>query len=69
MLNNKTTVADLNDPVAVFDAGIGSYALVELIRHSQPQRDIIYFADRANFPTAPKVVTSCFPSCAARSIV
>ncbi|MHC5231650.1 glutamate racemase [Brucella sp. LJL56] len=54
MLNNKTTVADLNDPVAVFDAGIGSYALVELIRRSQPQRDIIYFADRANFPYGAK---------------
>lgn len=37
-----------------FDAGIGSYALVELIRRSQPQRDIIYFADRASFPYGAK---------------
>ncbi len=56
MLKNKTVAAvdGLNDPVAVFDAGIGSYALVELIRRSQPQRDIIYFADRASFPYGAK---------------
>lgn len=56
MLTNETAAAvgDLNDPVAVFDAGIGSYALVELIRHNQPQRDIIYFADRASFPYGAK---------------
>lgn len=56
MLKNKTVAAvgDLNNPVAVFDAGIGSYALVELIRRSQPQRDIIYFADRASFPYGAK---------------
>ncbi|URQ74833.1 MAG: Asp/Glu racemase [Candidatus Ochrobactrum gambitense] len=41
-------------PVAVFDAGIGSYALVELIRRRQPNRDIIYFADRARFPYGGK---------------
>ena len=45
---------DLAAPVAVFDAGIGSYALVELIRRRQPQQDIIYFADRARFPYGGK---------------
>ncbi len=56
MLKNETAAAvgNLHDPVAVFDAGIGSYALVELIRRSQPQRDIIYFADRASFPYGAK---------------
>ncbi|WP_420960513.1 glutamate racemase [Brucella sp. IR073] len=44
----------LTDPVAVFDAGIGSYALVDLIRRELPQRDIIYFADRARFPYGAK---------------
>ncbi|GGA90375.1 hypothetical protein GCM10011491_17860 [Brucella endophytica] len=44
----------LADPVAVFDAGIGSYALVDLIRRNQPRRDIIYFADRARFPYGAK---------------
>lgn len=50
----EIAVAGLRDPVAVFDAGIGSYALVELIRRNQPQRDIIYFADRASFPYGAK---------------
>ncbi len=47
-------VRGLIAPVAVFDAGIGSYALVDLIRCSQPERDIIYFADRARFPYGAK---------------
>lgn len=55
MLKHGTAaVGDLDHPVAVFDAGIGSYALVELIRRSHPQRDIIYFADRASFPYGAK---------------
>lgn len=45
---------DLVDPVGVFDAGIGSYAMVDLIRRRQPQRDILYFADRASFPYGAK---------------
>lgn len=56
MLKHETAAAveNLHDPVGVFDAGIGSYGLVELIRRSQPQRDIIYFADRASFPYGAK---------------
>lgn len=45
---------ELADPIAVFDAGIGSYALVERIRAKFPSRDIIYFADRARFPYGGK---------------
>ena len=41
-------------PVAIFDAGIGSYAIVDLLHRKQPQRDIIYFADRAHFPYGKK---------------
>jgi glutamate racemase len=37
-------------PVGVFDAGIGSYAIVEMIQRRYPAQDIIYLADRANFP-------------------
>lgn len=49
-----TPSVDLSTPIAVFDAGIGSYALVDLIRRCQPRRDIIYFADRARFPYGRK---------------
>lgn len=41
-------------PVAIFDAGIGSYAIVDLLHKKQPKRDIIYFADRAHFPYGKK---------------
>lgn len=41
-------------PVAVFDAGIGSYAAVAAIQHLLPQQDILYFADRASFPYGDK---------------
>lgn len=41
-------------PIAVFDAGIGSYAVVAEIRKRLPQQDILYFADRASFPYGGK---------------
>ena len=33
----------MNKPIAVFDAGLGSYAIVEAIKKAYPQQDIIYF--------------------------
>ena len=36
----------MNKPIAVFDAGLGSYAIVEAIKKAYPQQDIIYFADK-----------------------
>ncbi len=45
---------ELQRPIAVFDAGIGSYAIVALLRHHYPDQDIIYFADRASFPYGGK---------------
>lgn len=44
----------LHQPVAVFDAGIGSYAIVAEIQRQWPRRDILYFADRASFPYGGK---------------
>jgi glutamate racemase len=44
----------LVQPIAVFDAGIGSYAIVDLIRRRLPRQDILYFADRASFPYGRK---------------
>ncbi|ODT07227.1 MAG: Asp/Glu racemase [Mesorhizobium sp. SCN 65-20] len=45
---------DLIQPIAVFDAGIGSYAAVAAIRRKLPLQDILYFADRASFPYGDK---------------
>lgn len=44
----------LNRPIAVFDAGIGSYAAVAAIQRLLPHQDILYFADRASFPYGNK---------------
>lgn len=41
-------------PVAVFDAGIGSYDLVRRLQVAFPEQDLIYFADRAAFPYSAK---------------
>ncbi|CAD6533888.1 Glutamate racemase [Paraburkholderia hiiakae] len=45
---------NLHKPIGVFDAGIGSYAIVEVIRRCFPQQDILYLADRASFPYGAK---------------
>ncbi|WP_110670016.1 glutamate racemase [Salinicola halophilus] len=44
----------LHRPIAVFDAGIGSYAIVAEIQRQRPRQDIVYFADRASFPYGEK---------------
>lgn len=44
----------LHSPIGVFDAGIGSYGMVQLIRQNYARQDIIYFADRASFPYGSK---------------
>jgi len=44
----------LHRPIGIFDAGIGSYAIVERVRAHFPMQDILYFADRASFPYGAK---------------
>lgn len=45
----------LHRPIGIFDAGIGSYAIVERVRARFPLQDILYFADRASFPYGSKL--------------
>lgn len=49
-----TDLPPLMKPVAVFDAGIGSYAAVVAIQRAFPRQDVLYFADRASFPYGSK---------------
>lgn len=44
----------MKQPIAVFDAGIGSYAIVDELRRRLPKQDVLYFADRASFPYGGK---------------
>jgi len=48
----------LHRPVGIFDAGIGSYAVVQLVRERFPDQDILYLADRASFPYGAKDKTA-----------
>jgi glutamate racemase len=43
-----------NNPVAVFDSGIGSLSIIRELRREVPYEDLLYFADRANFPYGDK---------------
>ncbi|CAM4528480.1 aspartate/glutamate racemase family protein [Nocardia ninae] len=50
-------MTSLRQPIAVFDAGLGSYSAVELLHRRLPDRDIVYLADRASFPYGAKTRT------------
>jgi glutamate racemase len=43
-----------NNPVAVFDSGIGSLSIIRELRREVQNEDLLYFADRAHFPYGSK---------------
>jgi glutamate racemase len=43
-----------NNPIAVFDSGIGSLSIIKELRRELPAEDVLYFADRAHFPYGSK---------------
>ena len=43
-----------NNPVAVFDSGIGSLSIIRELRREIPYEDLLYFADRVHFPYGAK---------------
>jgi glutamate racemase len=43
-----------NNPVAVFDSGIGSLSIIKELKKAVPAEDMLYFADRAHFPYGNK---------------
>lgn len=43
-----------NNPVAVFDSGIGSISIIRELKREIPNEDLLYFADRAHFPYGKK---------------
>lgn len=53
-LGHPLSLPALHAPIAVFDAGIGSYAIARRLHEQYPRQDIIYFADRASFPYGSK---------------
>ena len=43
-----------NNPVAVFDSGVGSLSIIKELRREIHYEDLLYFADRAHFPYGNK---------------
>lgn len=43
-----------NKPIAVFDSGVGSLSIIKELKAEIPTEDLIYFADRENFPYGTK---------------
>jgi glutamate racemase len=43
-----------NNPVAVFDSGVGSLSIVRELKKVIPHEDLLYFADRFHFPYGNK---------------
>ena len=43
-----------NNPVAVFDSGMGSLSIIRELKREVPNEDLLYFADRAHFPYGTK---------------
>ena len=49
-----TNILLTNNPVAVFDSGIGSLSIIRELKKIVPSEDLLYFADRAHFPYGNK---------------
>jgi glutamate racemase len=43
-----------NDPIAIFDSGVGSLSIIKELRSVIPSENIIYLADTKNFPYGTK---------------
>ena len=47
-------------PIVVFDSGIGSMSVIREIKRELPNENLIYFADKANFPYGKKSQNDLF---------
>ena len=43
-----------DSPIIAFDSGIGSISIINELRRQLPKENLIYFADKANFPYGNK---------------
>jgi glutamate racemase len=54
MLHHAQKIALTNNPVVVFDSGIGSLSIIRELRREIPYEDLLYFADKVHFPYGTK---------------
>ena len=43
-----------DNPIAVFDSGVGSLSIIKEIRREIPSENVLYFADKSHFPYGKK---------------
>lgn len=43
-----------NNPIAIFDSGLGSLSVIRELKREVPYEDLLYFADKAHFPYGNK---------------
>ena len=43
-----------NNPIAVFDSGVGSLSIIRDLKKEIPHENLLYFADKAHFPYGNK---------------
>ncbi|HZA07302.1 MAG TPA: hypothetical protein VE619_06325, partial [Nitrososphaeraceae archaeon] len=44
----------MNNPVSVFDSGVGSLSIIRELKKEIPHENLLYFADKAHFPYGNK---------------
>ena len=44
----------INNPVAIFDSGVGSLSIIHELKKEIPHENLLYFADKAHFPYGNK---------------
>ena len=45
---------DINDPIGIFDSGVGGVSVLRAIRAQTPNESVIYFGDQAHIPYGPR---------------
>ena len=54
ILRNEIITYLMNNPVSVFDSGVGSLSIIRELKKEIPHENLLYFADKAHFPYGNK---------------
>src|ERR1051325_6128978 len=50
----KCSLIMINNPICVFDSGLGSLSIIRELRREIPHENLLYLADRSHFPYGTK---------------
>jgi glutamate racemase len=54
ILRNEIIIYLMNNPISVFDSGIGSLSIIRELKKEIPHENLLYFADKTHFPYGNK---------------